>query len=87
MEIMVPVSLSTLHTRGDVAFGGVDKLLVQSLEAWQGWLTNTTECRTLAGKETIYSLLIMVTRDAIFLSFTYSCFTCPNDDYGKKPFG
>jgi len=50
-------------------------------------LTNTTECRTLAGKETIYSLLIMVTRDAIFLGFTYSCITCPNDDYGKKPFG
>jgi hypothetical protein len=23
----------------------------------------------------------------IFCSVTYSCITCPNDDYGKKPFG
>jgi hypothetical protein len=73
--------------------GRVDKTSPKSKGVCKGWLTNTTECRTLAGKETTYTFVYrsMMTEIAIFPFFFCFCpvtccsyITCPNDGYGKE---
>lgn len=53
--------------------GRVDKTSPKSKGVCKGWLTNTTECRTLAGKETTYTFAYrsMMTEIAIFPFFLF----------------